>query len=764
MANDFIVKLSGQDNLSSQLDRIKTKFTQIQDQSAPLERKLKQLKTIMSQMQLSPELANSQVFKQMQAEAANYADAIGDTQQAIKMLSNDTATLQAGIQAFQGLAAAANVYVGVLGMVGVEDENVKQTIVKLQSAQNILNGVNTIANILNKDSILVLKAKQIQQAVMTATTIKATVAEGANTVATTANTLATNSWNVAKAVAKALLGDFSGLLIVAAAGLASYALFTDNSTESTKKNTKVIKEQKDAINDEIKTLARQVTVLNEDIIKIRTFNGTKEQEKQLVNELNTRYKESFGYYSTLKGWYDTLTSKSQQYVEQLRIETKARILLNQYQSNMEKSMQIDDNIANGKYGNLSPNGTESRMTPELQKALQERNQLTDANKRLEEQINDLYSQRSTMIKNMNNGKSAPTTTTNSNDSKELNEQINKQKELIVTLQEQQRQVHPLSEEYAILKQKINEANQELVKLGGTEVDIKFFDELANSEETIDSNIAILKKYREQLDITSEAYQKVTKELEKWENIRKGNSLGEDIEITNGKTDTKSNKNSEVTFYDKFKGISNGIHDVDSLKSSVESLSEAIKDNASAWDIFMASFNVIENAIETYAGLVQITKMFKMAQDAANISKETDIALGQVATATNMSETSSELALTSAESGEAIAGATKSGAKLAFPYNLVAIAAGVAAVVAALSMVGSFANGGIISGGSAAGDMLYARVNSGEMILSGSQQKRLFNVLDGHGAYSQGGTQNVKFKIEGRDLVATLNTHNKIRNL
>lgn len=85
--------------------------------------------------------------------------------------------------------------------------------------------------------------------------------------------------------------------------------------------------------------------------------------------------------------------------------------------------------------------------------------------------------------------------------------------------------------------------------------------------------------------------------------------------------------------------------------------------------------------------------------------------------------------TAAKSGESIAEAVKSGAKLPFPANIAAIAAGVAAVVGALSMIGSFATGGIVGGTSTTGDKLLARVNSGEMILNMSQQRRLFGMLN-----------------------------------
>jgi hypothetical protein len=68
-----------------------------------------------------------------------------------------------------------------------------------------------------------------------------------------------------------------------------------------------------------------------------------------------------------------------------------------------------------------------------------------------------------------------------------------------------------------------------------------------------------------------------------------------------------------------------------------------------------------------------------------------------------------------------------------PY--VAIAAGVALialgslVTSNLKSAGSFANGGMVGGSSYSGDKLFARVNSGEMILNSKQQRNLGNMIN-----------------------------------
>lgn len=80
-----------------------------------------------------------------------------------------------------------------------------------------------------------------------------------------------------------------------------------------------------------------------------------------------------------------------------------------------------------------------------------------------------------------------------------------------------------------------------------------------------------------------------------------------------------------------------------------------------------------------------------------------------------------------------------------------------AIVAQIKSAGAFANGGIIGGSSYSGDRLYARVNSGEMILNGSQQANLFNMLNG--GSSSVGASNVNFVIRGSELHGVLKNYN-----
>ena len=187
-------------------------------------------------------------------------------------------------------------------------------------------------------------------------------------------------------------------------------------------------------------------------------------------------------------------------------------------------------------------------------------------------------------------------------------------------------------------------------------------------------------------------------------------------------------------------------DAKGVAGGITSMTNALEGGRNAWETLTG---VVDGAIQIFqsiAGIVDIVKALTIstqASAAASGVKASATATETAATATHTAATAADTAATitntAAKGGMAIASATASGASMPFPYNVVAIAAGVAAVVAALASIsGAFANGGIVGGSSPSGDKLLARVNSGEMILNGAQQSRLFNFINGVTPFADGG--------------------------
>lgn len=353
----YSISLEGKDNLSntlksvknniegvgkstSQLDRISEKFGKIENSTAPLKKRMRELQTMIAQMNFDG-MTDNDVFVKMTAKAAEMKDALGDASQAVRLMSSDTAKLDATIEAMQGLAGVAGVATGAIGLLGTENEDLQRAMLKVQSAIAVMNGVQQIANVLNKDSILMLKlkdfwskatakdiAKQTTATIANNTITKAntvatnlnTVAEIANTTATKGSTIAQNAWNVAKAIGKAMFGDFTGLLLVGVGALTTYALATSNSTDEQEKQTNSIGKTKDAVKEFATTVAQNC---GKQIAQLQTLTAqytslhTEVEKNDFINKHRKEIEGVVGATDNLRGAWDKIVKNKDRIVNAL---------------------------------------------------------------------------------------------------------------------------------------------------------------------------------------------------------------------------------------------------------------------------------------------------------------------------------------------------------------------------------------------------------------------------------------------------------------
>lgn len=202
-------------------------------------------------------------------------------------------------------------------------------------------------------------------------------------------------------------------------------------------------------------------------------------------------------------------------------------------------------------------------------------------------------------------------------------------------------------------------------------------------------------------------------------------------------------------------------------SAFEKVTSAIDATISSIESAISVYESITEMIQLFGEISQLASEKKIAANTAEMASDTaktvqDTANTQTEIANNTAEQASDMGKLGVKEATAIASATASGASMPFPANIAAIAAGIAAVVAGFAMVFScFADGGIVGGQTTIGDYNLARVNKGEMILNGTQQKRLFSILDG--AQQSGstiGSGSVQFKIKGQALKGVLKNYDK----
>ena len=214
---------------------------------------------------------------------------------------------------------------------------------------------------------------------------------------------------------------------------------------------------------------------------------------------------------------------------------------------------------------------------------------------------------------------------------------------------------------------------------------------------------------------------------------------------------------EMNGWEQFQLITDSIlNTIDTIKGLIDSwtlLNEML-------DLFGAKRTALE-AIETGAAAKNIAAV--QAEAAAVVAAEAEktaaITTAQATqTATNLAAKALQI-----KAAQIAMAAESTAAYAAIPFAGVGLAAAqiaeMQALITAAAALPAFANGGIIGGTKYYGDQNLARVNSGEMIMNGTQQKHLWDAISNNRLGNALGGK-VEFEISGQKLKGVLNNYDK----
>lgn len=139
------------DEVSGSVDR----NTEATDENADAQQKLKQrLSEIAAQLVILKSRGedNTEQYRELVAEAGNIKDAIGDVNQEIKNSAANSKVLDGVIGAAQGVAAGFAIAEGTAGLFGSESKELNAVMVRVTSTLAILQGVQQVGNLLQKES------------------------------------------------------------------------------------------------------------------------------------------------------------------------------------------------------------------------------------------------------------------------------------------------------------------------------------------------------------------------------------------------------------------------------------------------------------------------------------------------------------------------------------------------------------------------------------------------------------------------------------
>lgn len=289
------------------LSELQKEYDRTKDSSKRLTMQLREMQDAMARMRLSGQ-QNTDEYRKMAAEAANLSDTLQDLNTQTRILSNDDANLQGFISGMNGLAGIFTTATGALSLFAAENENLQKIQTRLQSVMAITIGLQQVFNTLNKDSAFRLVTVVKMKNLLTTATTRLGAALGISNVA-----------------AKALMGTLTLGLSVAVGGL---IYLWDRYSSAQEKAAEKLRERVEIEKDGRAEMIKSRFEIESTLKSLKEFAGTKEEEKAKVAQLNQKYGESFGYYTTLSQWYDVLQEKGEKYIEMLFLQAKVQSLVN----------------------------------------------------------------------------------------------------------------------------------------------------------------------------------------------------------------------------------------------------------------------------------------------------------------------------------------------------------------------------------------------------------------------------------------------------
>lgn len=304
------------DEEKAALQGVEKEYEQTRASGKRLSMQLREMQDAMAKMRLEGKETTPE-YQKMAAAAANLADTIGDLRTQTNILANDDANLQGVISGVNGLAGGFTVATGVMGVFASENEDLIKIQTKVQSVMAITMGLQQVMNALNKDSAFRL----------------VTVVKMKNML-TAANTRLAASLGISTVAAQALMATLTlGLSVVVTGLIIAWDKYSDAQAKAAAKAAERVEIEK---NGRAEMLKARVEIDNTKRA-LKDFNGTKEQEKVKVEELNRKYGETFGYYKTVGEWYDVLQQKGEDYIQMLFLQAKAQSLVN-------KAVEADEKV------------------------------------------------------------------------------------------------------------------------------------------------------------------------------------------------------------------------------------------------------------------------------------------------------------------------------------------------------------------------------------------------------------------------------------
>jgi hypothetical protein len=257
-------------------------------------------------------------FEALVARAGQLDDAMKDTAATIQRTGSDTRVFDGLIEGAQGIAGGFAVAQGTAALFGDESEAMQKTLLKVNAAMAILQGLQGIQNALQKESALSLLVLNAQQKINNAQIALSTALESKNIVVRGAAIVAQRALNLVMAA------NPIGIVAVALAGLITLLATYGRSAAEAARQTSNLNVALGAGQEAIQRRAEAAKTTGDAIIKnLQTEGATQSKiaQQELENE------------------------KQQAAIEKQNIEDLKRLKASSADADLEKRQELDRKIS-----------------------------------------------------------------------------------------------------------------------------------------------------------------------------------------------------------------------------------------------------------------------------------------------------------------------------------------------------------------------------------------------------------------------------------
>lgn len=561
------------------------------------------------------------------------------------------------------------------------------------------------------------------------------------------------------AIRSLMISTGIGIAIVALTEAIDYLMnSSDEAADKMDGLTEAEQRAKQAHQQTAREIAGVRSEMDMNILKLKSFKGSKEEEKKLVGEMNTKYGEAMGYYSTVAQWYTALTKNSKMYCDQMINEITLRNLANEAANLRQQQHDIlkDENGKTRTYSTKrkiktithvsgdDPNAPDVTIekreevgSSELEKAQAKYNRLRRRERVIRKRMQAIVGKSASYVHTEGYSATPPSGTggrVGSGGTTNHTPSVTDKKD------------DPLKGSIDWYTKAIDEKKRQLYATAN-EATAK---SLNNEMEALQRDLYFLK-------------------------VRIGVEVPPSIEVK--KTIKPMAEQLQESFDDMQKYLKEHPLQVQADPKRLEKLTQKMEDFEKIkglGNVDLGNFEGVRKAMTDIQGIVDPTaKGFAAAGTACQ-------ALGGAMQQLGSDSAAAKAGLVMAAIGQlalSLATAMTDAAKQSWITWLAFGISGTAQLVSMVATISQFATGGIVGGNSKSGDRVLARVNSGEMILNAAQQAQLFAIANGRmqptvntdvlAGLMAGGAGGVKAgsvvgKIRGRDIV--LVTANETRQM